>query len=198
MLQDLLGNLWAPLGRTGSLPANVLASALIVAGWGYFLYQGVVDPLGGINILWPLFGIANQMLAGIALAIATAIFLKTGRARYCWVTGAPLAWLAIVTSTAAWQKLFSVDPKIGFLSGAADLAEKLAAGALAADKAAVAGKLIVNLRIDAALTAFFLLVLWVVILDMLNIAWRASRGARLISTAEAPYQRTQYAGAANA
>ena len=198
MVQDALGQFWEPLGRTSSYPSVILASALVVTAWGYFLYVGVIDPFGGINILWPLFGIANQMLAGIALAIATAIFLKTGRARYCWVTAAPLAWLGVVTSTAAWQKLFSVDPKIGFLSGAADIADKLAAGALAADKAAVAGKLMINLKIDAALTAFFLLVLWVVILDMLRIAWRAYRGQPLAPAAEAPYQRTQYAGAANA
>lgn len=198
MVQDALGQLWEPLGRTSWYPSVILASALVVTGWGYFLYVGVIDPYGGINILWPLFGIANQMLAGIALAIATAIFIKTGRARYCWVTGLPLAWLAVVTSTAAWQKLFSLDPKIGFLAGASDLAEKLAAGALAMDKATVAGKLMVNLRIDAALTALFLLVLWIVILDMLSIAWRAYRGEPLASAAEAPYQRTQYAGVANA
>jgi carbon starvation protein len=103
-----------------------------------------------------------------------------------------------VTSTAAYQKLFSLDPKVGFLTGASDLAEKLAVGALAMDKAAVAGKLMVNLRIDAALTAFFLLVLWAVILDMLSIGWRAYRGEPLTSAVEAPYQRTQYAGVANA
>ena len=103
-----------------------------------------------------------------------------------------------MTSTAAWQKLFSLDPRIGFLAGASDLAEKIAAGALAMDKAAVAGKLMINLRIDAALTAFFLLVLWAVILDMLSIGWRAYRGEPLASAAEAPYQRTQYAGVANA
>ncbi|MGB5131394.1 MAG: carbon starvation CstA family protein [Steroidobacteraceae bacterium] len=198
MVQDALGQFWEPLGRTSWYPSVILASAIVVTGWGYFLYVGVIDPYGGINILWPLFGIANQMLAGIALAVATAIFLKTGRTRYCWVTGMPLAWLAVVTSTAAWQKLFSLDPKIGFLAGATDIAEKFAAGALAADKAAVAAKLMINLRIDAALTAFFLLVLWAVILDMLRIAWRAYRGEPLAPAAEAPYQRTQYAGAANA
>ena len=198
MVQDALGQVWEPLGRTSWYPSVIFSSALVVTAWGYFLYVGVIDPFGGINILWPLFGIANQMLAGIALAIATAIFMKTGRARYCWVTGVPLAWLAVVTSTAAWQKLFSLDPKIGFLSGATDLAEKFAAGALAADKAAVAGKLMINLRIDAALTALFLLVLWIVILDMLSIAWRLYRGRTLAPAAEAPYQRTQYAAAANA
>ncbi len=198
MVQDALGQLWEPLGRTSWYPSVILSSALVVTGWGYFLYVGVIDPFGGINILWPLFGIANQMLAGIALAVATAILLKSGRARYAWVTGLPLAWLAVVTSAAAWQKLFSLDPKIGFLAGASDLAGNLASGVLALDKAAVAGKLMVNLRIDAALTALFLLVLWIVILDMLRIGWRAYRGAPLASAAEAPYQRTQYAEAAGA
>ena len=198
MVQDALGQFWEPLGRTSWYPSVILASAIVVTAWGYFLYVGVIDPYGGINILWPLFGIANQMLAGIALSIATAIFLKTGRAKFCWVTGVPLAWLAVVTSTAAWQKLFSLDPKIGFLSGATNLGEKLAAGALAADKAAVAGKLMINLRIDAALTAFFLLVLWIVIIDMLRIGWRVYRGEAPASAVEAPYQRTRYAEAANA
>ncbi len=198
MVQDALGQLWEPLGRTSSYPSVILASAMVVTGWGYFLYVGVIDPYGGINILWPLFGIANQMLAGIALAIATAIFFKTGRARFGWITGLPLTWLAVVTSTAAWQKLFSHDPKVGFLTGAADLAEQLAGGALAPDQALVAGKLMVNLRIDAALTALFLIVLWIVILDMLRIGWRVYRGKPLPSAAEAPYQRTQFAGVANA
>ncbi len=198
MVQDALGLLWEPLGRTSWYPSVYLSSALVVAGWGYFLYVGVIDPFGGINILWPLFGIANQMLAGIALTIATAIFLKTGRARYAWVTGLPLAWLAVVTSTAAWQKLFSLDPRIGFLSGASELADKIASGSLAMDQAAIAAKLMVNLRIDAALTALFMLVLWIVILDMLRIGWRIYRGIPTASASEAPYQRTQYAGAANA
>ncbi|MFZ2508455.1 MAG: carbon starvation CstA family protein [Steroidobacteraceae bacterium] len=198
MVQDALGLLWEPLGRTSWYPSVILSSALVVAGWGYFLYVGVIDPYGGINILWPLFGIANQMLAGIALTVATAIFLKSGRARYAWVTGLPLAWLAVVTSTAAWQKLFSLDPRIGFLSGASQIADNIASGALAMEQATVAAKLMVNLRIDAALTALFMLVLWIVILDMLRIGWRVYRGIPTASAAEAPYQRTQYPGAAHA
>ena len=191
MLQDVLGSFWKPLGRTSWYPSVILSSGLIVAAWGYFLYVGVIDPYGGINILWPLFGIANQMLAGIALAIVTAILLKSGRARHWWVTGMPLAWLAIVTSTAAWQKLFSENPKLGFLAGANDMAAKLAAGALSPDKAAVAGKLIFNQRLDAALTAFFLCVLWAVIIDMLRIAWAVSQGQPLKASPEAPYQKTR-------
>jgi len=198
MLQDALGHLWPPLARTSWYPSVILSSGLVVAAWGYFLYVGVIDPYGGINILWPLFGIANQMLAGIALAIATAILVKTGRARYAWVTGLPLAWLAIVTSAAAFEKLFSANPKIGFLAGAADLASKLAAGALPPDKAAVASQLIFNQRLDAALAAFFLCVLWVVILDMLRIAWRVARGAPVPAAPESPYQRTRFVEVAHA
>jgi carbon starvation protein len=198
MLQDVLGQVWKPMARTSWYPSVILSSGLIVAAWGYFLYVGVIDPYGGINILWPLFGIANQMLAGIALAIATAIFIKSGRARYAWVTGLPLTWLAIVTTTAAWEKLFSANPKIGFLAGASDLATKLAAGALTPERAAVAGKLIFNQRLDAALTAFFLFVLWAVIVDMLRIAWQVRQGAAIRPSAEVPYQRSHFPEAASA
>ena len=198
MLQDALQHLWPPLGRTSWYPSVILTSGLVVAAWGYFLYVGVIDPLGGINILWPLFGIANQMLAGIALAVVTAILLKGANARHAWVTGVPLAWLAVVTSAAAWEKLLSANPKIGFLAGAADLASKLATGALSPDKAAVAGKLIFNQRLDAALTAFFLVVLWVVILDMLRIAWQRATGSEVRASPEAAYRRTEFAEGANA
>jgi carbon starvation protein len=193
MLQDILGGLWKPLGRTSWYPSVILSSGLVVAAWGYFLYVGVIDPYGGINILWPLFGISNQMLAGIALAVATGILVKTGRGRFAWVTGLPLAWLAVVTTVAAGEKLMSPNPKIGFLSGAADLAAKLAAGVLPPDKAALAGKLIFNQRLDAVLTAFFLFVLWAVIIDMLRIAARVARGAPYRASPEAPYQRSRYA-----
>ncbi len=198
MLQDALSGLWAPLGRTSWYPSVVLSSALVVAAWGYFLYVGVIDPYGGINMLWPLFGISNQMLAAIALAVVTAILVKSGQARRAWISGLPLAWLAVVTSTAAWQKLFSANPKIGFLAGAGDLAGKLAQGALPPDKAAVAGQLILNQRIDAVLTALFLLVLWTVIMDMLRISWRHVQGAPVPRSAEAPYQRSALPEAAHA
>ncbi len=107
MLQDLLGHVWAPLGRTSWYPSVLFASTLLVGAWGYFLYVGVIDPNGGVNILWPLFGIANQMLAAIALSVATGILVKCGKARYTFVTLLPLAWLAAVTSSAAWQKITS-------------------------------------------------------------------------------------------
>ena len=192
MLQEALSHLWKPLGRTSWYPSVILSSALVVAAWGYFLYVGVIDPYGGINILWPLFGISNQMLAGIALSVVTAIILKGPRARHAWVTALPLAWLAVVTTSAAWAKLFSSNPKIGFLAGASDLAHKLAAGQLPPEKAAVAGKLIFNQQLDAVLTAFFLCVLWAVILDMLRIASRRLRGQPVAPSPEAPYQRSAY------
>jgi len=187
MLQDTLGNAWAPLGRTSWYPSVLVSSTLVVAAWGYFLYIGVIDPNGGVNILWPLFGIANQMLAAIALSIATAIIVKQGKARYAWVTLVPLAWLAIITSTAAIQKIVSADPRIGFYAAARDLSEKLAAGVLPPERAAVAPQLIFNQQLDAWLTIFFLLVVWVVIADMLRVSWRTLTGRPVLPSSEAPY-----------
>jgi carbon starvation protein len=188
MLQDLLGHVWAPLGRTSWYPSVLLSSTLVVAGWGYFLYIGVIDPNGGVNILWPLFGIANQMLAAIALSVATGILVKSGRARHSWVTLGPLAWLAIVTTVAAWQKLVSPDPHIGLLAAARVLAAQLAAGALPAPAAAVAPQLIFNQRLDACLTGIFTVILWFVILDTARVCARKLRGRPVAASCEAPYQ----------
>lgn len=188
MLQDLLGHVYAPLGRTSWYPSVLLSSTLIVAAWGYFLYVGVIDPNGGVNILWPLFGIANQMLAAIALSVATAILVKSGRLRHAWVTLLPLAWLATVTTVAAWQKIASADPRIGLLAAARELAARLAAGALPAPLAAVAPQLIFNQRLDAWLTGFFTAVLWLVILDMGRVCVRKLRGLPVPASSEAPYQ----------
>jgi carbon starvation protein len=188
MLQDLLGHIYAPLGRTSWYPSVLLASALTVGGWGYFLYVGVIDPNGGVNILWPLFGIANQMLAAIALSVATGILVKSGRARYAWVTLGPLAWLAVVTTVAAWQKVVSPDPHIGLFAAANALAAHLAAGSLPVQAAAVAPQLIFNQRLDAWLTVLFTVILWMVILDMARVCLRKLRGLPVSASCETPYQ----------
>lgn len=194
ILQDLLGNLSPRWGETSWYPSVLLTSSLIVAGWGYFLYIGVIDPNGGVNILWPLFGIANQMLAAIALTVATGILIKSGRLKTSWVTGLPLLWLLIVTTSAAWQKLTSSDVRIGFLAAANDLADKLAAGVLTAEKAAVAPQLIFNQRLDAWLTVFLVVVIWVVLLDMMRISWRHLTGRPVPPLTEVPYVATRLHG----
>jgi carbon starvation protein len=187
MVQDVLGHLWKPIGNTSWYPSILISSALIVAGWGYFLYIGVIDPNGGVNILWPLFGIANQMLAAIALCVVTGIVVKQGKLKYAWVTGVPLAWLATVTTTAAYEKIFSPQPRIGFLAAANTMAEKLAAGTLPAAQVSVAPQLIFNQKLDAALAALFTVLLWVIILDMLRVCWRASYGVSVLPSSETPY-----------
>jgi carbon starvation protein len=165
MLPDLLGHVWPPLGRTSWYPSVLLTSLLVVGAWGYFLYQGVVDPLGGINILWPLFGIANQLLAAIALAVATTIVIGSGRARYAWTTLVPLAWLLAVTMTAGYQKIFATDPAIGFLAQADRLAAGVAAGTVAVAKLGETRAQIFNLRLDAALTGLFMALVALIVFE---------------------------------
>ena len=152
MLQDILGNFHPKLGRTSWLPSTILTSAIVVACWGYFLYIGVIDPNGGVNILWPLFGIANQMLAAIALSVGTAILIRTGKVKFAWITGLPLTWLAIITSTAAFQKVFSEDTRVGFLAAAKFMSEKVNSGMLTDEKISIMNQLIFNLRFDAVIT----------------------------------------------
>ena len=175
MVQDLLGSAYAPLGRTSSLPANLLASGLIVAGWGYFLYQGVVDPLGGINSLWPLFGIANQLLASTALALATTLLVKSARPVFAFTTVAPLTWLLSVTMTAGSQKIWDPDRRIGFLAQADYLAGQIAQGLVAPDKLAETRILIFNNRLDAALTGAFMVLVAIVVLDAARVWWNTLR-----------------------
>ena len=191
MVQDLMGQVWQPMLRTSWYPSILISSTIIVAGWGYFLYIGVIDPNGGINILWPLFGISNQMLACIALSVATGVLIKKGNLKHALVAFAPLAWLSFVTTVAAVQKIFSADPKLGFFAAANDLAAKLAAGSLPADRAAVAPQLIFNQHLDGWLTVFFTIVLWVVIGDMVRVAYRSIRGLPVPQGSEAAYIRSQ-------
>ena len=191
MLQDMLGNIWPKLGETSWYPSVLLTSGIVVAAWGYFLYIGVIDPNGGINILWPLFGISNQILAAIALCVATGILVKSDKLKYAWITALPLAWLVIITSTAVWEKLTSPDVRIGFLAAANDFAAKLAAGALPPEKAAVAPTLIFNQRLDAVLAIFFACLLWLIVLDMLRVCIRHLNNKPVPPLSEAPHRVTQ-------
>ncbi len=182
MLQDALGHIWKPLGRTSWYPSILVTSALIVALWGYFLWQGVKDPLGGINSLWPLFGICNQLLATVALCVATTIIVKMGRARYAFVTLIPLCWLVAVTFTASYYKVLSPNPRIGFLAHARQLA---AAGADA--------RLIVNDRLDAAVAGALVVLVAVVAIES-ALEWaRVLSGNKPAEVKETPFVMTQLA-----
>ncbi|MBI5430954.1 MAG: carbon starvation protein A [Nitrosomonadales bacterium] len=191
MLQDMLGNIWPRLGQTSWYPSVLLSSGIVVAAWGYFLYIGVIDPNGGVNILWPLFGISNQILAAIALCVATGILVKSGKLKYAWITALPLAWLTLITSAAVWEKLTSDDVRIGFFAAANDLAAKLAAGSLPPEKAAVAPTLIFNQQLDALLAIFFACMLWLIVLDMLRICARHLANKPVPPLSEAPHQVTK-------
>ncbi len=188
MLQDLLSNIYKPLGRTSWYPSVFLTSGIFVSAWGYFLYIGTLDPLGGINSLWPLFGIANQMLAAIALCVATTILIKSGKLRYSWITAIPLTWLIVITSAAAWEKLFSSELRIGFLSHAQDLTIKLAAGTLPPNVADTAQQLIFNDYLAATLTGFFLVTTWILVLDTLRVSYRIITGMPHPPLSEAPHE----------
>jgi carbon starvation protein len=188
MLQDLLGAFAPSLKRTESLPANLIATSLCVAAWGYFLYQGVVDPLGGINTLWPLFGIANQMLAGIALILGTCVLFKMKRARYAWVTVAPTAWLLLCTLAAGWQKIFHDDVKVGFVSHARKFQDALDQGIVLAPAKSVAQmrQIIFNDYLDASLAGFFMCVVVAVLIAGVMTVLKA-RGHGAPSSKETPF-----------
>src|SRR6202043_2831241 len=193
MVQELGGRVWKPFARTGWMPSVLLSSAIIVGMWGYFLYQGVVDPLGGINSLWPLFGISNQLLAAVALVVATTILLKMGRTRWIWVTLVPTAWLVIITMTASYQKIFDANPRIGFLAYANALAAQITAGKIPAAKLADTQRLIFNQRLDATVTAVLALMIIALILEAL-VQWYGILSRRRASTLrESPYVQTQWA-----
>jgi carbon starvation protein len=198
MIQDLLGMAWKPMAKTDSWVANLIATALCVSGWGYFLYQGVIDPLGGINTLWPLFGIANQMLAAIALLLATTILLKMKREKYVWVTLLPTFVLLVVTLTAGWQKLFHENPKIGFLAHADKFSAALARGEVLAPAKDLGQmqQVILNDRIDAALCLIFLGVVLAMLGFALQAMWRALRNPA-VTAQESPMQESPAAEAAS-
>jgi carbon starvation protein len=187
VLQDLGRHAWEPFGRVSWYPAVVISSAMFVAMWGYFLYQGVLDPLGGINSLWPLFGISNQLLAAVALCVGTTVIIKTGRARHAWVTLLPLAWLVTVTLTAGWQKLMSPNPALGFLAKAKALGTALASGALPAGRtAADVRRMIFNERLDAVVAGAFMLAVVIVLVASL-LEWSAVlRGRKAAVSTEIP------------
>jgi carbon starvation protein len=186
MLQDLLGQAYPSLKRS-NWPVVFAASAVVVLAWGYFLYQGVRDPLGGINSLWPLFGIANQLLAAIALCVGTTIFIKMHRARYLWITAVPLAWLLVVTFTAGYQKIFSDQPRVGFLSEASHLQSAIDAGSITAGKIAEAQSQIFNDRLDAAVCGMFLIMVALILVDSVRVWFRILSGTRESKVDEAPF-----------
>jgi carbon starvation protein len=193
MVQELGARVWKPFGRTSWMPGILLSSAIIVGMWGYFLYQGVIDPLGGINSLWPLFGIANQLLAAVALVVATTILLKMGRTKWIWVTMAPMAWIVIITMTASYQKLFDPNPRIGFLSYVSVLTAQLAAGKIPAAKIAETQHVIFNQRLDAVVTVVLAGMVAVLIMEAL-IQWYKLLSRRTQPTLhEAPYVATRWA-----
>jgi carbon starvation protein len=187
MLQDMLGNIWKPLGRTSWMPGVILTSAIVVLGWGYFLYQGVLDPLGGINTLWPLFGIANQLLASVALCVATTILIKMHGAKFMWVTCVPLGWLLTVCYTAALEKIFSDIPRVGFLARARQLEQLVAAGKAPAN----AGQLIFNERLDAAVCGIFLILVTIIGIDSIRLWVSILSGRGEAKLVESPFVLSQ-------
>ncbi len=190
MLQDTLGNLWKPIGRVSWKPGLWATSAIVVAAWGYFLWAGATDPLGGINQLFPLFGIANQLLAAVALTVATTILIKSGKLKWAWVTLVPLAWDATVTLTASYQKVFSDDPKLGFFAQRDAFQEAIDSGEVLAPAENVGDmeQIVTNTTIDGILAAFFALLIILIIVDAARVWIGIIRGKRPLETTEVPAQ----------
>jgi carbon starvation protein len=185
LVQDFLGLFWKRLGDTKSFAGNTAATALFVGAWGWFLYKGVIDPLGGINSLWPIFGVANQLLAVIAFSLGTTVLIKMGRQRYAWVTLAPLAWLLSVTMTAGWMKIFSPAP-IGFLAIARGLEAKIVAGGSATELATWQSQ-VLNNHIDVAVTGAFMVLVLIIVAASARVWWQLLTGRRPADLHEDPY-----------
>ncbi|WP_342751013.1 carbon starvation protein A [Termitidicoccus mucosus] len=197
LVQDLLGGIWRPLGNTRSTAASWAASVLFVAAWGWFLYQGVVDPHGGINSLWPIFGVANQLLAVIALSLGATVLIKMGRARYAWVAWLPLAWLLAVTMSAGWQKIFAADPRLGFLSAARSLAERIDAGAASGappGQLAQWRHLLLNQYVNTAVTASFLILVLLILAASARSWWLMLASRQSIPLREEPRMQAAASG----
>ncbi len=189
MLQDMLGNIWKPIGRVTWKPGIWITSAVIVGLWGYFLYVGATDPLGGINQLFPLFGIANQLLAAIALTVCTTLLIKSGRLRWAWVTGIPLAWDVAVTFTAGWQKIFHSNPKIGFFAQRQLYADALDDGKILAPAKSLDDMetVMLNSTVNGVTMIIFLVLVALVIGHAALICVRAVRSPQPLPTTETPY-----------
>ena len=194
MLQDLAKHIPGIGAKAHRWPGMLATSALIVAAWGYFLYQGVIDPLGGINTLWPLFGISNQLLSAVALCVATTVLVKMHGARYMWITLLPLTWLVAVTFTAGLEKIFSADPKIGFLAHTALLGNALAAGKVAAAKVVETHAVMVNERIDAVVCGTFLLLVLIILADSIRTWVSLLSGRKQPALAESPFIASELVG----
>ena len=184
LLQDALGPFVPALRKTSSVQSTIIASAVFCAAWGYFLYMGTIDPLGGINSLWPLFGISNQMLGVIALCVGTSVIVKSGKGRYVWTTALPLVWMLIVTTTAAWHKIAHEDIRIGFLAQASHLQAQLDSGLIAAAAVGDVSRRIFNNYLNAAITLFFAALMWVMVIEMARFLYRYWRGHDYLPLAE--------------
>jgi carbon starvation protein len=195
MLQDTLGNVYKPMANVSWKPGLYATSAVVVGAWGYFLYAGVTDPLGGINQLFPLFGIANQLLAAIALAVATTLLIKAGKLKWAWVTGVPLVWDAVVTLTASYQKVFSDDPRLGFFAQRSAFSDALDAGEVLppAQDLDQMQQVVTNTTVDGILAAFFAILVIIVIADAARVSIGALRNPQSVRTTEVPHTPSKLA-----